>query len=56
MLGLQDPWVATAYVLCLASSALCVIYGAMHWNDGEEANGEDKQHWAEEENRIGEEF
>jgi len=26
MLGIEDPWVAAAYVLCVAAAALCVLY------------------------------
>ena len=26
MLGLNDPWIAVAYLLCLASAALCIGY------------------------------
>ncbi|WP_371360964.1 symporter small accessory protein [Sporomusa malonica] len=28
MLGLSDPWIALAYILCLASTALCIGYAA----------------------------
>ncbi len=37
MLGINDPWVIAAYLLCIASSILCVVYGAMNWNRGDEA-------------------
>jgi len=33
MLGFGDIGVALAYLLCIASAALCVIYGWKHWND-----------------------
>ena len=36
MLGFGDIWVLGAYLLCIASTALCVIYGLMHWNDEDE--------------------
>ena len=36
MLGIEDPLVALAYLLCLASSLLCIGYGAMNWNKGDE--------------------
>jgi hypothetical protein len=36
MLGFGDIWVLGAYVLCIASTALCVIYGLMYWNEEEE--------------------
>ena len=36
MLGFGDIWVAAAYLLCILSSLLCVIYGLKHWNDEEQ--------------------
>jgi hypothetical protein len=33
MLGIASPELALAYILCLAASALCVIYGIVKWND-----------------------
>jgi hypothetical protein len=39
MLGIDDPWVLTAYLLCLASAALCVVYGFANWNRGEDPAG-----------------
>lgn len=32
MLGFGDVWVAMVYVLCLASTALCVVYALLRWN------------------------
>ena len=57
MLGLQDPWVAVAYLLCILSSVLCVTYGAMNWNKGGgSAPDEEDKHWAEEEDKLEEEL
>ena len=36
MLGFGDFWVAAAYILCILSSLLCVVYGLLHWNDDED--------------------
>lgn len=33
MLGFGDLGVTLAFVLTLASAALCVVYGFLHWND-----------------------
>ncbi len=33
MLGFGDFWVAVAYLSCIASMLLCVVYGVLHWND-----------------------
>ena len=36
MLGIPDFWVWSAYVLCILSTAACVVYGVRNWNkDGE---------------------
>lgn len=35
MLGIEDGWVVGAYLLCILSSVLCVIYGAVTWNQGD---------------------
>jgi len=36
MFGFGDLWVPIAYILCLGSAALCVIYGWRHWNEGDD--------------------
>ncbi len=52
MLGLEDFWVILAYLLCIVSAVLCLIYGFLKWNsEGIEPNGE-SAHWAEEEIKI----
>lgn len=33
MLGIASPELALAFILCLAASALCVVYGIIKWND-----------------------
>ena len=35
MLGLHDPWIITAFILCVASAAACVIVGIAKWNTEE---------------------
>ncbi len=32
MLGIPDPQIWIVYLLCIASSVLCVVYGAVNWN------------------------
>ncbi len=49
MLGIEDGWVVLAYVLCVLSSALCVVYGAVNWNRGEEPVTQEDVEWAREE-------
>ncbi|MFZ2455131.1 MAG: symporter small accessory protein [Candidatus Altiarchaeia archaeon] len=31
ILGIDDPWIWGAYVLCILSTLLCVFYGIMNW-------------------------
>jgi hypothetical protein len=52
MLGIEDKWVALAYLLCLLSSALCLGYGWLNWNRGEETVQEEDVHWAAEEDKA----
>jgi len=56
MLGIQDPYVLLAYLLCVASTVLCVIYGLVTWNRGEEATSAQDVHWAEEEKKVEQEL
>ncbi len=34
MLGIDDPQIWLAYILCFISAVGCMIYGALKWNDG----------------------
>jgi heme A synthase len=52
MLGIQDPIVALAYLLCLVSTLLCVLYAWRNWNRGEETVGPDDVKWAKEEDEV----
>lgn len=56
MLGIEDKWVALAYLLCLAASALCITYGLLRWNQGDEPIEEADQRWAEHETRESEQL
>ncbi|SFM33510.1 symporter small accessory protein [Methanolobus profundi] len=33
MLGIDDPQIWLAYILCFISAIGCIIYGALKWND-----------------------
>ena len=56
MLGIEDKLVALAYILCIASALLCIIYGIVNWNRGEtEAKPKDVE-WAEKEKEVEKEF
>ena len=41
LLGMSDPWVAAAYIANIAVTAVCVIYGIVCYNSGDDA-GETK--------------
>ena len=49
MLGLDDPTISLAYVLCVLSALLCVVYGAINWNKGDEPVTDEDLEWAREE-------
>ncbi|MCQ1535751.1 hypothetical protein FTO70_08680 [Methanosarcina sp. KYL-1] len=36
MLGIDDPQIWIAYVLCFLSAFGCILYGALKWNAGAE--------------------
>lgn len=36
MLKIPDFWIWSAYILCILSTAACVIYGVLNWNKGAE--------------------
>jgi hypothetical protein len=42
MLGIEDGYVALAYVLCIASTLMCVVYGIVMWNKGDERTAADE--------------
>jgi hypothetical protein len=52
MLGIDDPLVWLAYVLCLAATVLCVIYSWRNWNRGDDAVREEDLRWAKAEEKI----
>ena len=58
MLGIEDPWVILAYILCILSALLCLVWGVIKWNvdDTAEEPEEEIRQWAEEEERVEEEL
>jgi len=56
MLGIEDSYVWAAYLLCIASALLCVIYGLITWNRGEEVVEQEDIRWAAEEKKVEEEI
>jgi hypothetical protein len=56
MLGIDDKYVSMAYLLCIGSTLLCVLYGLINWNRGEDVVKEEDVRWAEEEKKVEEEL
>lgn len=52
MFGIEDTWVALAYLACLGSTLLCVVYGVLNWNRGEEIVDVADSAWAAEEDKV----
>ena len=49
MLGIADKWVFLAYALSVLSTLLCVVYGVIAWNKGDEPVKQEDVAWAKEE-------
>ncbi|MFW6062185.1 MAG: symporter small accessory protein [Planctomycetota bacterium] len=56
LLGIEDRWVWLAYLLCVISALLCVVYGLLTWNRGDEPVEQDDLQWMQEEQKAEEEF
>lgn len=56
MLGLGDIWIFLAYVLCICSAILCVVYGFMKWNEDSDKLTKEDMDWLEEEKHLEEEI
>jgi hypothetical protein len=54
MFGIEDPVIYIGYLLAIASSLLCVVYGLLNWNkDGEKPEEVSKDlEWEEKEEEI----
>jgi len=52
MFGIDDPGIWLAYLLCILSSLLCVAYGIINWNKGDEPVGQEDLQWAAEEKKV----
>lgn len=37
LLGMSDPWVAAAYLANIVVTIICVIYGAVNYNTGDDS-------------------
>lgn len=56
MLGIEDKWVVLAYVLCIVSTAICIVYGFLNWNKGDEAIGAEDVQWVSGEKKVEDEL
>jgi hypothetical protein len=55
MFGLHDFWIVSAYVLCILSAVLCVVYGIVNWNKGADTESSEmagEKQWDENEKKI----
>lgn len=52
MFGIEDPQVWLAYLLCILSAILCVVYGIRNWNKGEETLYPEDKKWEKTEKEI----
>lgn len=55
MFGIPDFWVYSAFILCVLSTLLCVIYGALNWNKEAENEIEEileESKWEIEESKV----
>jgi hypothetical protein len=52
LLGIQDGYVLAAYLLCILSTILCVVYGLIMWNRGEEPVESEDVSWAAHEEEV----
>lgn len=52
VLGIEDPRIWSAYLLCILSAVFCVIYGMMNWNKGDEAVRPEDVKWVKDEKKV----
>lgn len=55
MFGLDDPFVWLAYVLSVASTILCIIYGVFTWNKSDDRVSAEDIRWEAREQKTEEE-
>ncbi len=52
VLGIDDPKVWSAYLLCILSAVFCVVYGWINWNKGDEQVFPQDKKWVEDEKQV----
>lgn len=59
MLGFNDFFIFLAYILCVLSMVLCVVYGAVNWNKGlqeEQSQIQEEKEWEKGEEELNKEL
>jgi hypothetical protein len=56
MLGINDPQVWSAYLLCILSAVFCLIYGVNNWNKGDEAVRPEDKKWVDDQKKAQDEL
>jgi hypothetical protein len=56
MFGLEDKYVSLAYLLCILSTVLCVVYGLVNWNRGDDSIKQEDIRWEQAEKKVEEEL
>lgn len=56
MFGIEDKYVGLAYLLCIFSTLLCVIYGLINWNRGDDSVRQEDISWEVQEKKVEEEL
>lgn len=55
MFGIEDPMIWLAYASCIVSTLICVVYGMINWNRGDEEIETDDIQWIDQEKKLEEE-
>ena len=56
VLGIQDPFVWSAYLLCILSAVFAVVYGIINWNKGDEPVRNEDVKWVKDEKKAEDEL
>lgn len=52
MLGLETPAIWSAYLCCILSTLICIIYGAINWNKGDDQVFPEDKKWLDDEKQV----
>ena len=54
MFGIEDPAIWVAYLLSIVATVLCVAYGLLNWNRGDDSVEPEDVAWEKEEREVDE--